>query len=74
MVIDKSFKTGGVNDPQSYFVESSTGRFAQILSKQNVGDSGNFARLDRYYGDFNYHRTEHDVFFMEDESRYEKIF
>ena len=36
--------------------------------------SGNFARLDRYYGDFNYHRTEHDVFFMEDESRYEKIF
>ena len=44
-IIDKSFKTGGVNDPQSYFVESSTGRFAQILSKQNVGDSGNFARL-----------------------------
>ena len=36
--------------------------------------SGNFARLDRYYGDSNYHRTEHDVFFMEDESRYENIF
>ena len=44
-VIDKSFKTGGVNDPLSYFIESSTARAAQIMSKTNVGDSGNFARL-----------------------------
>ena len=44
-IINKSFKTGGVNDPLSYFIESSGARFAQILSKTNVGESGNFARL-----------------------------
>ena len=44
-IIDKSFKTGGVNDPLSYFIESSTARTAQIMSKTNVGDSGDFARL-----------------------------
>ena len=43
-IIDKSFTTGGVNDPLSYLIESSTARVAQILSKQNVGDSGDFAR------------------------------
>lgn len=44
-IIDKSFKTGGVNDPLSYFIESSTARAAQIMSKTNVGASGDFARL-----------------------------
>ena len=44
-LIDKNFKTGGVNDPISFFVESSTARTAQILSKTNVGESGDFARL-----------------------------
>lgn len=44
-LIDKSFKTGGVNDPLSYFIESSTARAAQIMSKTNVGESGDFARL-----------------------------
>lgn len=44
-IIDKSFTTGGVNDPLSYFIESGTARHAQILSKTNVGDSGDFARL-----------------------------
>ena len=44
-IIDKNFKTGGVNDPISYFIESSTARSAQIYSKINVGDSGDFARL-----------------------------
>lgn len=44
-IIDKSFTTGGVNDPYSFTVESSSARTAQILSKQNVGDSGDFARL-----------------------------
>lgn len=44
-IIDKNFKTGGVNDPLSYFIESSTARAAQIMSKTNVGESGNFARL-----------------------------
>ena len=44
-IIDKSFTNGGVNDPLSYFIESSTARAAQIMSKTNVGDSGDFARL-----------------------------
>lgn len=44
-IINKSFITGGVNDLLSYFIESSTGRVAQILSKNNVGASGHFARL-----------------------------
>lgn len=44
-VIDKSYKMGGVNNLTSYFIESSTARIAQILSKNNVGDSGDFARL-----------------------------
>ena len=44
-IINKSFSKGGVNDPLSYFIESSGARLAQILSKTNVGDSGDFARL-----------------------------
>lgn len=42
--IDASFTNGGVNNPLSYFIESVTGRSAQIMSKKNVGDSGDFAR------------------------------
>ena len=44
-VIDSNFQNGGINDPLSYFIESSSARTAQILSKQNVGDSGEFARV-----------------------------
>ena len=44
-IIDKNFANGGVNDPLSYFIESSSARTAQILSKMNVGDSGEFARI-----------------------------
>ena len=44
-IIDKNFKTGGINDPLSFFIESNSARTAQILSKTNVGDSGDFARL-----------------------------
>lgn len=44
-IIDKSFTNGGVNDPTSFFIESSSARTAQILSKNNVGDSGDFARI-----------------------------
>ena len=43
--INTSFITGGVGDPLYYFIDSSAGRTAQILSKINVGDSGAFARL-----------------------------
>lgn len=44
-IIDSSFIMGGLKDIPAIFVESSAGRTAQILSKQNVGDSGHFARL-----------------------------
>lgn len=44
-IINNSFINGGVSDPQSYIIESSVGRTAQILSKMNVGTSGAFARL-----------------------------
>lgn len=44
-IINRSFLSGGVKDPMSLFIESYTGRVAQILSKTNVGDSGHFARL-----------------------------
>lgn len=44
-IITNSFLNGGLNDLTSYMVESSVGRYAQILSKINVGTSGAFARL-----------------------------
>lgn len=44
-IINKSFINGGVADPIDYFIESSTGRTAQIIKFQNVGSSGYFARL-----------------------------
>lgn len=44
-IIDKSFMNGGVNDPLSFLIESDSARTAQIMSKTNVGDSGDFARI-----------------------------
>ena len=43
--LDSNYLTGGVNDPVSYYIESSNGRIAQIIVEGNVGISGNFARL-----------------------------
>lgn len=43
--IDSSYIVGGLKDIPSMFIESSGGRTAQILSKSNVGTSGDFARL-----------------------------
>lgn len=43
--IPTSFINGGVSDPLDYFIESSTGRTAQIIKYNNVGSSGHFARL-----------------------------
>lgn len=45
IIINSSFVTGGLTDPTSMVIESSIGRQAQILAKNNVGFSGNFARL-----------------------------
>ena len=44
-IINKSFINGGVASPLDYFIESSTGRIAQIIKFKNVGYSGHFARL-----------------------------
>ena len=44
-IINNSFINGGVSTPESYVIESSVGRTAQILTKSNVGLSGAFARL-----------------------------
>lgn len=43
--IYNSFINGGVATPLDYFIESSTGRTAQIIKYNNVGSSGHFARL-----------------------------
>ena len=45
VIINSSFVTGGLTDPTAMVIESSIGRQAQILAKNNVGFSGNFARL-----------------------------
>lgn len=42
--INRSFINGGVTTPIDYFIESSTGRTAQIIKLKNVGTSGQFAR------------------------------
>lgn len=42
--IKHSFMNGGLQDPEELCVESSVGRIAQILQKNNVGESGAFAR------------------------------
>lgn len=44
-IINNSFINGGVSTPESYFIDSSVGRTAQILQKVNVADSGLFSRL-----------------------------
>ena len=44
-IINNSFMNGGVSNPESYVIDSSVGRTAQILQKMNVGTSGAFARL-----------------------------
>lgn len=43
-IVNHSFINGGVSSPMDYFIESSTGRTAQIIKLKNVGTSGQFAR------------------------------
>lgn len=44
-MIKNSFVNGGVNTTESFFIESYSGRLAQIIAKCNVGTSGAFARI-----------------------------
>ena len=61
VAVNKSFLNGGLQTPTELFIESSNGRVAQILQKNNVGESGEFARKlelnnqdTRLYPDPNY--------------------
>jgi len=61
IAVNKSFLNGGLQTPTELFIESSNGRVAQILQKNNVGESGEFARKlelnnqdTRLYPDPNY--------------------
>lgn len=44
-VVNASFANEGVRELGDYFKESSKGRLALVISKENVGSSGAFARL-----------------------------
>ena len=61
VAVNHSFLNGGLQTPTELFIESSNGRVAQILQKNNVGESGEFARKlelnnqdTRLYPDPNY--------------------
>lgn len=73
-IVDKSFINGGVTDPLDYYIESSTGRIAQIIKYHNVSSSGAFARIlglnnmdSKLYSDPNYDCHSHH--FLEIEVR-----
>lgn len=42
--ITNSYINGGLQSPRDFFIDSSVGRIAQMLQKNNVGDSGAFSR------------------------------
>lgn len=56
-ITNNSFINGGVSSPESYLIDSSVGRTAQVLEKMNVGISGDFARrletnnIDTFFND-----------------------
>ena len=43
--IDASYLNGGLSTPEAYAIDASASRVAQILSHENVGKSGDFARI-----------------------------
>lgn len=43
--INSSYITGGLKNLLYYYIDSASARVAQIISKENVGDSGEFARI-----------------------------
>ena len=45
VVINNNFSNGGIGNPVFYSEEADKARQAQILNKQNVGESGAFARI-----------------------------
>ena len=80
--VNTNFIIGGVNDPMSYIIESSTGRTAQVIVEGNVGISGAFARLLGLNNiDTNIHKDPHYIcdsknfqeLFITDESMLNRI-
>ena len=45
VAINQSYLNGGLNKTIYQFIDSSASRYAQIITKNNVGDSGDFARI-----------------------------
>lgn len=43
--INTNFSTDGIKSSNEFFLDGSTARYAQILQKSNVGDSGSFSRI-----------------------------
>lgn len=43
--IDNSYLNGGLNTVEAYIIDASASRVAQMLSHENVGRSGDFARI-----------------------------
>ena len=43
--VNSSYLNGGLNTLMYQFIDSAASRYAQIITKNNVGDSGNFARI-----------------------------
>ena len=46
-IINSNFSNEGLKDIPSYYIESSIGRVALVIAKNNVGDSGHFSRILR---------------------------
>lgn len=44
-MIDSSYLNGGLSTPEAYAIDASASRVAQIMSHENVGRSGDFARI-----------------------------
>ena len=81
-IVNTNFIIGGCNDLLTYYLEAHSGRVAQIIIDNNVGDSGYFARLlglnnidTSIYPDPNYDcGTKNFVpFYIKDESRLKLI-
>ena len=45
VAVNSSYLNGGLNTLLYQFIDSAASRYAQIITKNNVGDSGNFARI-----------------------------
>lgn len=71
-IVNNSFMNGGVSTLESFIIDSSSGRTAQILSKLNIGISGAFARILEINNIDTYFNT--DVNYVCDTKNFIKVF